>query len=82
MAGSALTMNRGVAVFMKYLPMHAGIGNSSGDGEPGQLAAATYGLFSSRRRASRQTSSSFGMNPETLKVETVISRGRRVYSAS
>jgi N-acetylglucosamine-6-phosphate deacetylase len=80
MAGSALTMNRGVAVFVKYsqCALESAI----------QAATANPAHLLGRRSVCSQVAAGqpanlviFRREPEILKVERVISRGRCVYPA-
>jgi N-acetylglucosamine-6-phosphate deacetylase len=80
MAGSALTMNRGVVVFMKYSqhPLASAI----------QVATANPANLLRRPTLCSQVAAGqpanlvlFRQEPDTLKVESVISRGRCVYGA-
>jgi len=80
MAGSALTMNRGVAVFMKFSQCTLA--------EAIQAATANPANLLRRRTICSQVAAGqpanlvlFRQEPETLRVESVISRGRNVYSA-
>ncbi|MGD0222742.1 MAG: amidohydrolase family protein [Terriglobia bacterium] len=80
MAGSALTMNRGVAVFIKF--SHCTLASAI------QAATANPANLLRRHKVCSQVAAGqpadlvlFRQEPETLKVETVFARGRCVYSA-
>ena len=80
MAGSALTMNRGVAVFIKFAQCTLASAIQAATANPAHLLR--------RRTVCSQVAAGqpanlvlFRREPETLKIESVISRGRRVYPA-
>jgi N-acetylglucosamine-6-phosphate deacetylase len=80
MAGSALCMNRGVAVFIKFAQCTLASAIQAATANPANLLR--------RRTVCSQVASGqpanlvlFRREPETLKIESVISQGRRVYPA-
>ena len=80
MAGSALTMNRGVAVFVKFSQCTLASAILAATTNPAKLLR--HHTMCSQVAAGQQADLVlFQQEPETLKVETVYSRGRRVYSA-
>ncbi|MGO8813901.1 MAG: N-acetylglucosamine-6-phosphate deacetylase [Terriglobia bacterium] len=81
MAGSALTMNRGVAVFMEYARCTLASAIQAATANPANLLRRD--MVCSQVAAGQPANLVlFRQTPESLKVVTVVSRGRRVYSGS
>jgi N-acetylglucosamine-6-phosphate deacetylase len=80
MAGSALTMNRGVAVFMKFSQRPLASAIQVATANPASLLRRPT-LCSHVAAGQPANLVLFRQEPDTLKVESVISRGRCVYSA-
>jgi len=78
MAGSALTMNRGVAVFIKFCECTLASAIQAATANPARLLrrSAVCSQVAAGQPANLVL---FRQEPETLKVESVISRGRCVY---
>ena len=81
MAGSALTMNRGVAVFMKYSQCTLASAIQAATANPANLLRRPT-VCSQVAVGQPANLVLFWQESERLRVETVVSRGRRVYSAS
>lgn len=80
MAGSALTMNRGVSVFIEYAQTSLAAAIQAATANPARLLGrpAVCARIAAGQPANLTL---FRQEPDTLKVETVISQGRCVYAA-
>jgi N-acetylglucosamine-6-phosphate deacetylase len=81
MAGSALTMNRGLAVFMKFSQRSLAETIQAATANPAKLLPQ-FGVCSHLASGQPANLVLFHQEAETLKVEKVISRGQCVHSAS
>jgi N-acetylglucosamine-6-phosphate deacetylase len=81
MAGSALTMNRGVAVFMNYSRCTLASAIQAATANPANLLRR-HPVCSQLAAGQPANLVFFRRTPESLKVVTVLSRGRCVYSGS
>ena len=80
MAGSALTANRGISVFMKFSQCTLAEAIQAATANPANLLGRPT-VCSQIAVGQPANLVLFRQAPETLKVETVISQGRQVYSA-
>jgi N-acetylglucosamine-6-phosphate deacetylase len=80
MAGSALTANRGISVFMKFSQCTLAEAIQAATANPANLLGRPT-VCSQIAVGQPANVVLFRQAPETLKVETVISQGRKVYSA-
>jgi len=78
MAGSALTMNRGVAVFLKFAQTTLASAIQAATANPAHLLRRP-GVCSQVAAGQPANLVVFRQEPEALKVESVISQGRHVY---
>lgn len=79
MAGSALSMNRGIAVFMEYAPCALPAGIQAATANPARLL--NRDCVASQVAAGQPANLVlFQQEPGALKVQQVISRGRGVYA--
>jgi len=79
MAGSALAMNRGVAVFLKFAECTLASAIQAATANPAHLLRRTT-ICSQVAAGQPADLVVFRQEPDTLKIERVISRGRCVYS--
>jgi len=80
MAGSALSMNRGIAVFMEYAQCALPMGIQAATANPARLLGRDN-VCAHVAVGQPANLVLFRQEPGTLRVEQVISRGRRVYAA-
>jgi len=80
MAGSALTMNRGVAVFIKFAQCTLASAIQAATANPANLLRRPT-VCSQVAAGQPANLVLFRREPETLKIESLVSRGRRVYPA-
>jgi N-acetylglucosamine-6-phosphate deacetylase len=80
MAGSALTMNRGIAVFIQFAQTTLASGIQAATVNPANMLRRST-ICSQVAAGQPANLVLFRQEPEALKIETVILRGRRVYAA-